>query len=157
MPKLRPVPTNAIQSLPVQVVESASFRCTPDQLFASFKRDSDWKEWFNLKVTRTTPGEYREGFTRTVQTGPMVLQEVFTLWDEPKEMAFYVERTNNPLLTAFAEHYTVTETKDGCTFQWRIGMEFTTVGRLIAPVFKAGMSKAARRGFPKLEACALRK
>ena len=157
MPTLRPIQPAATKSLPVQVFEQASFRCTPAQLFASFKRDEDWNEWFDLKVTRNTEGDYREGFTRKVKSGPMVLHEVFTHWDEPNEMAFYVERTNNPFLTAFAEQYTVTETATGCTFQWRIGMEFTFVGRLLGPVFKLALSRAARQGFPKLEAVALRR
>ncbi|MFT5357688.1 MAG: hypothetical protein ACI9KE_004925 [Polyangiales bacterium] len=157
MPKLRPIEPDAITSLPVQVVEDASFRCTPVQLVASFKSDEDWKDWFNLKVTRTTTGAYREGFTRTVKAGPMVLHEVFTEWTEPNEMSFYVDRTNNPLLKAFAEHYLVTETATGCTFRWQIGMEFTRAGQLVAPLFKAAMARSARRGFPKLEALALKR
>lgn len=151
MPKLRVVPPDEIERLRVQVVEEVELGCTPAELFASFQRDEDWEAWLDLEVKRTTEGPYREGFTRTVVGGSLVLDEVFHLWSPDHEMAFYVEHTNNPFLTAFAERYTVTPSASGCVLRWRIGMDFNLVGRLIAPLFKRALTKLARRGFPKLD------
>ena len=106
---MRKVEPDQIDELPVQVVEEGSFGCTPEELFASFERDEDWKEWLGINVERTTEGPYCPGFTRTVRTTTITLHEVFTVWSAPAEIFFYVERSNNPFLTAFAERYTVTE------------------------------------------------
>ena len=151
MGKMRVVQDEELTTLPIQIVESAAFRCTPAQLFASFERDEDWKQWLDIKVTRTTEGPYRVGFTRTVRGGPLTLDEVFTVWSPNRAMAFYMERSNNPLIRAFAERWTVTETPTGCTLEWRVGIEMHWAGRLLGPVLKLALTRSARRGFPKLE------
>lgn len=154
---MRKVEPDQIGALPVQIVEEGTFACTPEELFASFERDEDWKEWVGIDVERTTEGPYRPGFTRTVRTTTIRLDEVFTIWSAPDEIAFYVEGSSNPFLTAFAERYTVTATESGCRLRWQIGFEFSRIAGLVAaPVMKAALTRMARQGFPKLEAAAQR-
>jgi hypothetical protein len=51
------------------------------------------------------------------------LRERFFIWDEEnRRHAFYVDQTNLPLFSLFAEDYQVTPTADGCRFVWRFAM-----------------------------------
>jgi hypothetical protein len=155
MPTLTVVSPNDTASLPVQLVLDHSFACTPAQLFASFQRADDWKVWLDLDVSPMTEGPYREGYTRKAKSGPLTLEEHFTVWEPNRTMAFYVERSNHPFMTAFAEHYAVTPTPTGCSLSWRIGMAFRRFDLLSGPLVKRSLRSAATTGFPKLEALAL--
>ena len=45
MRAMTPLAEAELETLPHQVASSASFACTPEQLFASFERAEDWWTW----------------------------------------------------------------------------------------------------------------
>ena len=154
MAKMRAVAPDELGALPIQIHERVELRCTPAELFASFTRDADWKQWLNITVERTSAGDYREGFTRRVRSGPLALDEVFTVWAPGERMAFYMEYGNLPLFRAFAEDWCVSPREGGCTLDWRVGIEARVLGRLALPALRRNLLQGARDGFPKLEALA---
>lgn len=73
----------------------------------------------------TSEQPFGVGTTRTVTVSrALVLRERFFVWDEEnRHHSFYVEQTNLPLFSMFAEAYRVTPTDTGCTFTWKFAME----------------------------------
>ena len=58
MAKMRAVAPDELGALPIQIHERVELRCTSSQLFASFTRDEDWKQWLDLSVERTSEGDF---------------------------------------------------------------------------------------------------
>lgn len=149
-----PVSPPQLEGLPVQMKETVTLRCTPEQLFASFARAEDWQQWLDLNVEWTSPEPFGPGTTRTVRSGPLVADETFTEWEPGSQMSFYFSRSSVPLFRQFAESYTVRPRPEGCTLTWQVGIRPTLLGRLIAPLVIMKLRSGLRRGASTLEALA---
>lgn len=149
-----PVSPSQHASLPVQAEDTVELLCMPEQLFESFARARDWREWLGLGVTWTSPAPFGPGTTRIVRAGPVVVEETFTEWEPGSQMSFYFSRSNIPLFLQFAERWTVHPRPGGCTLTWCVGIRPTTLGRLVTPLLTRALRSGFRRGVPKLDALA---
>lgn len=120
-------------------------------VFASFEDAAAWKEWLGLDVEWTSDKPFGVGTTRTVITNGQTIEEVFTVWDEPDQMAFYFERTTLPL-AAFAEDYTLTQLSEtSCELAWTYAYEWNgPLGRLGEKGFGLFFSLTGKRSLGKL-------
>lgn len=97
-----------------------------DEVWAGLVADRPlaWCRALNGRYTSGRP--FGVGTTREVgvMANTLKLRERFFIWDEARRRhAFYVEQTNLPLFSLFAEDYEVTPTAQGCRFIWRFAME----------------------------------
>lgn len=96
-----------------------------DEVWAGLVADRPlaWCRALNGRYTSSRP--FGVGTTREVVTANLLkLRERFFIWDEVnRRHAFYVEQTNLPLFSFFAEDYQVTPTANGCRFIWQFAME----------------------------------
>ncbi len=96
------------------------------QLWAALASDKPLPWCKVLNGHYTSPSPFGVGSTRQVRAlaGLMRLDERFFIWDNAKRRhAFYVERTNVPILGMLAEDYQVEETANGSKLVWRIAIE----------------------------------
>ena len=124
-----------------------------DSVFASFEDAPAWKEWLDLDVEWTSEKPFGFGTTRTVVVRNQQIDERFTVWEEPRQIAFYFERSTLPL-AAFAEDYTLTSTgPSSCELAWTFAYEWggplpSIFGRIFGLVFasagRASLKKLAK-------------
>ena len=150
-----PVRPDELSQLPVQIELVHRFACTPAQLFASFGRAEDWKQWLDLEVTWTSEPPWGVGTTRTVATSSATFDEVFTQWVDGEVMGFYFSASSMRMVRQFAEEYRVRETPEGCELRWRIGIRLAWWAFFAGPVFRRRLTRDGHAGFPTLERLAL--
>jgi len=125
-----------------QFVSTVEIPVSPEELFAVFEDPDSWPRWAMGigKVTWTSPKPYGEHTTRTVTFwGGMNVYEDFFIWDAPREIAFSFYGTSERVWDAFAEHYSVTEFRDGgCRLVWTVAYNpsgwFAKMHMLIRPI-----------------------
>lgn len=113
-------------------------------------KDADtWTRWLDIDhVEWTSPKPLHKGATRTVMAGKTVIEEVFPVWEENKEMGFYFSASTLPI-KQFAESYRLQPTASGCKMTWTFRMEANPILKFI---FNRVMVNNGKKGFPKLEA-----
>lgn len=125
MSACRAVTVADIATAPARFVNSVDLAITPEQLFEVLADAAAWPRWAPAitRVTWTSPPPIAVGTTRTVDMrGGIVGEEVFTVWDPPRAMAFHFTATTAPGMDAFAEHYDVVATPTGCRLTWTLAL-----------------------------------
>ena len=89
------------------------------------------------EVTWTSPHPRGVGATRTVQIGPLVVDETFLAWT-PHRLAFRVDHATTGLLAAFAEDWRVVPGAPGhCIVRWTVALELRGAARALQPAMPA--------------------
>ena len=91
--------------------------------------------------------------------GGIRLDEVFWAWEPPRRIGFCVTRTNNPMISAFAECYDITslgEVWSRRRLRWRMAMELRGPLRFIAPSMRLLLGWVQLKMLAKLEPLAAR-
>ena len=113
---------------------------TPARVFEVFEDEDSWPVWADaiLRVAWTTPKPFAVGTKRTVDLrGGLSADEYFIAWEPNERMAFYFERTNKPVLRAFAEDYQLEALPNGKTkLVWRVAFESRGLMAYVSPLLR---------------------
>ncbi|MDC0661383.1 SRPBCC family protein [Marinobacter sp. SS21] len=122
---------------------------TPEQVFAVFKDEHSWPQWFGVidKVTWTSPKPFGVGTTRTVRLGPLKVDEYFFEWEENKRFSFYFTGTNLPFVKTLVEDYHLEALGPAITrFTYTVAYEPALPLKLSGPVGKAILGRSFKKG-----------
>jgi len=150
MRDLREVGADYALTGPNSTTLTQAFNKSAKSVFASFEDEAAWKEWLGLDVTWTSEKPFGVGTTRTVVANGQTIDEVFTVWEEPKRMTFYFVRSTLPL-AAFAEDYRLTSTgPHSCELAWSFAYEWGGIwpgifGRVFGAVFTYSGRKSLKK------------
>lgn len=114
-----------IDSAPIVVEESIEVDATPAEVWTHVVDHPSWPEWFEA-LDAVEPGSTSAGVggTRRVIAKRMLIDEVFTAWDESEHFAFAIVGSKIPLLAAAAESVRLEPIGDGrCRVTYRQGLE----------------------------------
>ena len=141
-----------VDTAPVRFSVSRPLRCSALRLFEVFEDADAWTQWAGLSSVRwTTPGPVRAGSTRTVELGPMEIDEVFLIWRPGERMTFCFTAATSGFFRAFVEDYRVTPIDDGhCEVEWHMGIELAGLARVLNPIFPSLMRVSCRRALERL-------
>ena len=113
-----------IDQAPQKFINAVDLKASAEVVFAALRDTETWLQWFPDMTAATWEGEPGAGTDRVVKVGPMQIREHFILWEEPRQMAFYVSETSLPFAKKMIENYTIEETDSGCRFTYAVGMQF---------------------------------
>ena len=155
MRELSPVDLDWISRAPEVVKVTTRFAAPPAAVFAAFADAATWPRWFPL-MTRATyrdPAGGGVGRERDVSLRALgTFRERFLAWDEGARFAFTVVATSSPLLRRFGEDYVLTADGTGTHFEWTMGAELRTAGKLAAPALRVIMRRLVRKAGRNLDA-----
>lgn len=143
----KPVAEHYLEGAKVTVAHKFPFPASA--VWAALLDAEAWTEWLPItKVTWTSPQPFRDGTTRTVEVGAMVIEEYFFLWEEGRRMAFRFDKSSLPI-SAGVEDYEIVDVLGGCELRWtgRASAIFP-LGFLVTRQLAGGL----KSGMPKLEA-----
>ena len=151
-----PIALSYFDEAPVRASRSVELPVSPARLFAIFADPASWPKWVPGigSVHWTSPEPFEVGTTRTVVFwGGMEVYELFTHWEDGREMAFHFTGTNQEVWKAFGEHYLVEDLGDGRSrLTWRMAFEtagtaakvFPLVGWMLGPTMSLYMTLLKR-------------
>lgn len=153
---LRPFDESFFKTANLRVSVPMVAQCKPEQLMATLAADTIWTEWAPMlkKVEWTSPKPYAQGATRTVYlAGNQAVKEVFFIWKENEQVAFYVEEATINGINAFGENYEISVLPDGRTqLIWTVAIDVTGIGKLFIPVSAFFMRLIFKRWLKKYQA-----
>jgi uncharacterized protein YndB with AHSA1/START domain len=98
VPSCRPETVAFTATAPLRVVATREIPAPADRIFAALADASSWPAWFpGLRAARwTSPGPHGVGSTRTVEVGPLEVEEAFIVWEPGERIGFTFTATNLP-------------------------------------------------------------
>ena len=130
---------------PVRASASRRILAEPDAVWAVIADHPGWTEWFQ-QISRVEPGTPAEGIggTRTVQTGPVTVEEEFLAWDPGRRFAFTVTHSSKPGIHSMNEDIRLTPDGAGATTV-TYTMALEPVGaRFLRPVLEPVLRRTLR-------------
>lgn len=143
MPALTPVPLSFFESAPVCVTSHRLVKGAAADIGARFDDARFWVDGLRLgSVTWTSPRPHGTHTTRTVEVGPIRVDEQFLAW-EPTRVAFRLDHLNAPLVEAFAEDWRVVDAAPGhSVVRWTVALRLRGPARLLHPLARAALRVA---------------
>lgn len=137
-----------LDTAPQRFANSVDLAVTPDQVWEVLTDAGAWPRWATVitRVTWTSPEPHGVGTTRTVDMrGGIVGDEEFLLWEPGRAMAFRFNAASTRAVRAFAEHYAIEGTVDGCRLTWTLAQELQGPSRVTMPLGRPLLDLTFRR------------
>lgn len=148
---LRPFDESFFKTANLRVSVPMVAKCSPEQLMATLAADSIWTEWAPMLKRVEWTSERGLNATRTVYlAGNQAVKEVFFIWKENQQVAFYVDEATINGIEAFGENYEISVLPDGRTqLIWTVAIEVSGIGKLFIPVSRFFMTLTFKRWLKK--------
>lgn len=148
---LRPFDESFFKTANLRVSVPMVAKCSPEQLMATLAADSIWTEWAPMLKRVEWTSERGLNATRTVYlAGNQAVKEVFFIWKENQQVAFYVDEATINGIEAFGENYEISVLPDGRTqLIWTVAIEVSGIGKLFIPVSRFFMRLTFKRWLKK--------
>lgn len=148
---LRPFDESFFTTANLRVSVPMVAKCSPEQLMATLAADSIWTEWAPMLKRVEWTSERGLNATRTVYlAGNQAVKEVFFIWKENQQVAFYVDEATINGIEAFGENYEISVLPDGRTqLIWTVAIEVSGIGKLFIPVSRFFMTLTFKRWLKK--------
>lgn len=148
---LRPFDESFFKTANLRVSVPMVAKCTPEQLMATLAADTIWTEWAPMLKKVEWTSERGLNATRTVHlAGNQAVKEVFFIWKENQQVAFYVEEATINGIEAFGENYEISVLPDGRTqLIWTVAIDVSGIGKLFIPVSRFFMKLTFKRWLKK--------
>lgn len=120
-------------------------------LFRVLEDADAWPQWLDAieDVNWTSP--LGMGATRTIKLGNMAVDEYFFEWEDGQHMAFRFERSQLPLLEAFAERWKIEPISENeCDLTWTYGLVARGPLKVAHPGIAKGISRAGEKWLDQL-------
>lgn len=153
MTPMTPRPLEWIDTAPVRASRSRRIAQPPAVVWAAVADHARWTEWFP-RLASVTPGEVADavGGTRTVDLGPVAVEEEFLAWEPERHFAFTVVSSTKGGLRSMVEDIRLTPDGDrACTVTYTMGVE-PVAARLLRPVLQPLLRKTITDGLAGLAA-----
>jgi len=135
-----PIELSYFQEAPTRASRVVELPVSPARLFEVFADPASWPRWVPGigSVHWTSPQPFEVGTTRTVVFwGGMEVYELFSRWEDGREMAFHFTGTNQEVWRSFGEHYLVDDLGDGrCRLTWTMAFETTGPAAKVFPLLR---------------------
>jgi hypothetical protein len=143
MPALPPVPLSFFESAPVRVTSHRLVKGAAADIGARFDDAHFWVDGLMLRsMTWTSPRPHGTHTTRTVEVGPIRVEEQFLAW-EPTRVAFRLDYVSAPLVEAFAEDWSVVDAAPGhSVVRWTVALRLRGPARLLQPLVRVALRVA---------------
>ncbi|MCW2779919.1 MAG: hypothetical protein JWR35_368 [Marmoricola sp.] len=134
---LTPTDDAFLDSAPIRTVKVLEVPVSVERLWEALTADDALVGW-GAGVTKMQwlgPKPRGVGTVREVTLGGVLtVREQFYRWDEGKRKSFFVAASTAPGIRRFAEDYVVESTATGSRLTWKVSVEPSHLGGLIAPV-----------------------
>jgi uncharacterized protein YndB with AHSA1/START domain len=141
MAHLSPVDASYLDTAPTVVVAESVIRAPAARVWETLIDNEGWAMWFPGVKTCTTTSENATGVgsTRTIEVGGLKVEEEFNLWEPEKAWGFTVVKCNVAFAKKLMEAVRLEPVADDehhTTVTYIGAMEFTLIGKVLAPVLK---------------------
>ena len=143
MPALSPVPLSFFESAPVHVTSHRLVKGAAADIGARFDDARFWVDGLGLRsLVWTSPRPHGAHTTRTVEVGPIRVDEQFLAW-QPTRVAFRLDTLNAPLVEAFAEDWCAVDAAPGhSVVRWTVALRLRGPARLLHPLARVALRMA---------------
>jgi hypothetical protein len=134
-------PPGWIESAPIRTAASVEIAAAPEAVWAVLADHEAWPRWFALldrvEVTGAPTGV---GGARRVIIQRLPFDEVFTVWDEPRQLAWAVTGSRLPLLSLMAESVRLEPAGAGCRLDLTQGLQARRgFGHVLGPMWRTNL------------------
>jgi len=130
-----------IDAAPIRTAASVDIAASPEAVWPVLADHESWPQWFTLLDRVEVTGEPAGvGGTRRVVIQRLPFDEVFTVWDEPRQFAWAVTGSRLPILSAMAESVQLEPTASGCRLDLTQGLQARRgLGHVLGPMWRRNL------------------
>lgn len=127
-----------IPTAPIRTTTSVEIAAAPEAVWAELADHASWPEWFPiLDRVAVTGAPVGVGGARRVVIQRLPFDEVFTVWDEPRQFAWAVTGSRLPILSLMAESVRLQVTRTGCRVDLTQGLQARRgFGSVLGPMWR---------------------
>lgn len=149
----RPVTPAFYSSAPIRFSATRPIAATPDEVFAALADTPSWPKWFPaLTGAQWTSGApFGVGSTRTVEVGPVKIEEKFIAWEPGSRWGFTFLKTTLPFVRAGAELVELVKDGERTKVTYTMFLDPLPGLGVVTRVLRRGVEKGLSDGLRGLE------